>query len=230
MLFRIDSNHNYKRIQAFHLDSFIKFYKSSILPIINRNIASDMKKRLTITLYLIFGFCALSAQNPSEVFIDQANVEHNEAVLQFTGDFTTAFSGQMSLDSFDEFDSESNVAVVNQFGDNNISTLIQNGIGNMARINILGNRNTTGLEQDGSNNRFILNLEGNDNQIEGIQNGADNQLRMDLIGNGITTQNQRFSQTGNDLTLQLFDSGTGGSIPLQIDQTGNGASVIIENY
>jgi len=53
---------------------------------------------------------------------------------------------------------------------------------------------------------------------------------MDLIGNGITTQNQRFSQTGNDLTLQLFDSGTGGSIPLQIDQTGNGASVIIENY
>lgn len=158
-------------------------------------------------------------------------MEHNDAVLQFTGDFTTAFSGQMALDSFDEYDSDTNVAIVNQFGDNNISTLIQNGIGNMARVNILGNRNTTGLEQDGSNNRFILNLEGNDNQIEGIQSGADNQLRMDLIGNGITTQkNQRFSQTGNDLTLQLFDSGTGGSIPLQIDQTGNGASVIIENY
>ena len=191
-----------------------------------------MKHFNTIFLFICFTLYVVdtAAQNPSEVFIQQAEVDHNEAVLQFTGDFTTAFSWQMALDSFGEFDDDNNVAIVNQFGDNNISTLFQNGIGNMARINILGNRNTTGLEQDGSNNRFILNLEGSDNQIEGVQSGADNQLRMDLIGNGVTTQNQSFSQTGNNLTLQLFDSGTGGSIPLQIDQRGDGASVIIENY
>lgn len=191
-----------------------------------------MKLINTIVLFICLSFYVVdaTAQNPSEVFIQQANVEHNEAVQQFTGDFITAFSGQMALDSFEEYDADINVAIVNQFGDNNISTLFQNGIGNMARINILGNRNTTGLEQDGSNNRFILNLEGSDNQIEGVQSGADNQLRMDLIGNGVTTQNQSFSQTGNNLTLQLFDSGTGGSIPLQIDQRGDGASVIIENY
>lgn len=189
-----------------------------------------MKFILTLLLYLSFGLGLISAQNPSEVFIQQANVEHNEAVLQFTGDFTTAFSGQMVLDSFDEYDTDSNVAIVNQFGDNNISTLIQYGIGNMARFNILGNRNTTGLEQDGSGNQFILNLEGNDNQIEGMQTGTDNQLRMDLVGDGVTNQNQSFLQNGSNLTLQLFDSGTGSSIPLQIEQTGNGASVIIENH
>lgn len=189
-----------------------------------------MKKLITATLLLLFGLGDLSAQTPSEVFIQQANVEHNEAVLQFTGDFTTAFSGQMALDSFDEYDSDSNVAIVNQFGDNNISTLIQNGIDNMARFNVFGNRNTTGLEQDGSGNQFILNLEGNDNLIEGVQLGTDNQLRIDLIGDGVTSQNQSFLQNGSGLTLQLFDSGTGSQIPLQIEQTGNGASVIIENY
>ena len=173
---------------------------------------------------------ARGSQNPSEVFIQQANVEHNEAVIQFTGDFTTAFTGVMSLDSFDEYDSEGNVAVINQFGDSNTSTLTQTGIGNMARFNIFGNHNTTSLKQDGNSNRFILNLEGSDNVIEGVQSGNENQLRMDLIGDGMSTQNQSFLQTGNNLTLQLFDSGTGSSIPLQIEQTGNGASVIIENY
>jgi len=190
-----------------------------------------MKQFNTIFLFICFTFYVVdtAAQNPSEVFIQQAEVDHNEAVLQFTGDFTTAFSGQMALDSFGEFDDDTNVAIVNQFGDNNISTLIQNGIGNMARFNIFGNRNITGLEQNGNSNRFILNLEGSDNQIEGVQIGSDNQLRMDLIGDGIT-QNQSFLQEGSNLTLQLFDSGTGSGIPLQIEQRGSGSSVIIENY
>jgi len=190
-----------------------------------------MNRKYFVTLFVFAGmsFNTVLAQNPSEVFIQQAEVDHNEAVLQFTGDFATAFSGQMALDSFGEFDDDTNVAIVNQFGDNNISTLIQNGIGNMARFNIFGNRNITGLEQNGNSNRFILNLEGSDNQIEGVQVGSDNQLRMDLIGDGIT-QNQSFLQEGSNLTLQLFDSGTGSGIPLQIEQRGNGSSVIIENY
>lgn len=186
-----------------------------------------MKTSFTLIACFLTGFIALSAQNPSEVFIQQAQIDHNDAVLQFTGDFTTAFSGQMALDSFEEFDTETNVAIVNQFGDNNISTLIQNGIGNMARFNIFGNRNTTGLEQDGNSNRFILNLEGSDNQIDGLQSGNENQLRMDLIGSGLP--NQTFTQIGNNLTIQLLDNGSGG-VPLQIEQRGNGAEVIIENY
>jgi hypothetical protein len=155
-------------------------------------------------------------------------VEHNEAVIQFTGDFTTAFSGVMGFDSFDDYDSDTNVAIVNQFGDNNISTLTQNGIGNAARFNIFGNRNTTGLVQSGSDNQFILNLEGSDNLIEGLQTGTENQVRLDLTGSGFP--NQTFTQNGSNLTLQFFDNGTGVGVPLQIEQTGNGGSVIIENY
>lgn len=114
-----------------------------------------MKLINAIFLFICISFYVVvaDAQNPSEVFIEQANVEHNDAVLQFTGDFTTAFSGVMSLDYFDEYDSEDNVAIINQFGDSNTSTLIQSGVGNMARFNIFGNRNTTGLEQDGSGNQ-----------------------------------------------------------------------------
>lgn len=195
----------------------------------------DCNMRLKYFLFLIFLlFHAyvqnINAQNPSEAFIQQANIEHNDAVIQFTGDFTTAFSGVMGLDSFDEYDSDSNVAIVNQFGDNNTTSLTQNGIGNAARFNIFGNRNTTGLVQTGNGNQFILNLEGNDNQIDGVQIGADNQLRMDLIGDGVTTQGQTFLQNGSGLTLQLYDRGSGSSIPLQIEQTGSGASIIIENY
>ncbi len=188
---------------------------------------------LGLLLFLIFaGFTTSSnaqgSQNPSEVFIQQVNVEHNEAVIQFTGDFTTAFSGVMSLDSFDEYDSEGNVAIINQFGDNNISTLTQNGIGNMARFNIFGNLNTTSLEQNGSGNQFILNLEGDNNRIGGVQSGSENQVRIDLTGSGFP--NQTFTQNGTNLSLQFFDNGTGVGVPLQIEQRGNGASVIIENY
>ena len=73
------------------------------------------------------------AQNPSEVFIRQTNVEHNEAEQQFTVDFTTAFPGQMALDSCEEYDTDINNAIVKQFGVNNISMLIQKGTNDVAR-------------------------------------------------------------------------------------------------
>lgn len=179
-------------------------------------------------LLLILGnLHAQSSQNPSEVFIQQASFDHNEAAEQFTADFITAFGSAMNLDSFDEFNNDANVAVVNQFGNSNTSKLTQEGIGNMARLNIMGNRNTAGLTQDGSNNQFILNLEGNDSIIESNQSGAENRMRLDLTG---TYPNQTFSQVGSDNTMQILDAGSGSGIPLQIEQHGNGASVIIENY
>lgn len=167
------------------------------------------------------------AQNPGEVFIRQANVEHNEAVLKFTGDFTAAFPGQAGFDSFDEFETEKSMAIVNQIGDGNISTTTQNGSGNGIRLNIFGNNNTTAVQQNGRDNLFILNLEGSDSFIEGSQRGNGNQLRLDLAG---SFPDQAFTQSGRNLSLQLFDAGNGGGIPMQIRQRGNGASVIIENY
>ena len=185
----------------------------------------------TILLLFILGITGLSAaaaqtsQNPSEVFIRQASFDHNDAVKQFTGDFTTMFN--MDFNTFDEYDDDTNAALVTIAGDENTTNVSQNGWGNMALVNIMGNRNTSGLTQSGNNNQFILNLEGDDNSVIGEQVGSENRLRMDLVG---SVKNQTFSQTGNNLTLQLIDNGNGNGVPMQIEQRGNGASAIIENH
>lgn len=186
-----------------------------------------MRTFIVLWVFLAFGMADVNAQggeNPGEVFIRQAAFDHNEAVKQFTGDFTTTFN--MTSEELDLSGDETNVASVNMYGNNNRSSINQMGWGNLALINIMGDRNQTGLVQNGNDNHFILNLQGADNSVVGEQVGSSNQLRMDLVG---TVQNQTFSQTGNNLTLQLIDNGNGG-IPMQIEQRGNGASVIIENY
>lgn len=185
-----------------------------------------MKKLNLSILLFLFGLVELSAQNPGEVFIQQANVEHNEAVQQFTSDFVTAFS--MDFDSFDEFDVNANVGIVNQFGSGNSSFLLQTGIGNMARLNILGDENTADVLQSGNSNQFILNLEGGFNALSSEQVGDENRLRLDFIG---TAHNQQFFQNGNGLSMEVFESGNGGGVPIIIEQNGNGGgTVIIENY
>lgn len=186
-----------------------------------------MKTLQLLLILMLVGFyssAAQTSQNPGEVFIQQASFDHNDAVKQFTGDFTTMF--ETDFDAFSGFDEESNSAIINMYGNDNQSSVSQRGWGNKALVNILGDRNTTGLTQSGSGNQFILNLEGNDNSVIGDQVGSDNSLRMDLIG---TVNNQTFMQTGNNLMLQLVDNGNGG-IPMQIEQRGNGASVTIENH
>lgn len=188
-----------------------------------------MMKRLQLVLLYVLCLAgttvAQTSQNPGEVFIRQASFEHNDAVKQFTGDFTTLFN--MEFDAFGGFDEDTNAAFVNIVGDDNSSDISQNGWGNMALVNIMGDRNTSGLSQKGNNNQFILNLEGDDNSVVGEQVGSENRLRMDLVG---TVKNQTFSQTGNNLTLQLIDNGSANGVPMQIEQRGNGASVIIENH
>lgn len=185
-------------------------------------------KKIYLSLILLFigvsSITAQTSQNPGEVFIQQASFDHNEAAKRFTSDFVTMFD--MDFDAFDSFNGQSNTAIVNQFGNSNITGVKQTGWGNMGMVNILGNNNNTGLTQQGTGNQFILNLEGNDNQLLGEQTGSQNQLRIDRTG---SSRNQSFTQTGSDLSLQLIDNGSGG-IPLQIEQKGNGASAIIENY
>jgi len=189
-----------------------------------------MKKYTVLLLIIMIGvFCyghadAQTNQNPGEAFIEQATFEHNDAVRQFTSDFVTMFA--MDFDAFDGFGDDSNVAIVNMFGNSNRSDVSQSGWGNRALVNILGDRNSTGVEQRGNSNRLVLNLEGSDNEFEGVQLGSDNSLRIDLIG---SAQNQSFSQIGNNMSFHMIDNGNG-SVPLLIEQRGNGASVIIENH
>ena len=185
-------------------------------------------KQLIILLILVlagtFGANAQTSQNPSEVFIQQASFDHNDAAKRFTADFSTMF--YMDFDAFNESGENSNTAIVNQYGNNNTTGITQNGWGNKALINLIGDYNTTGLEQSGSKNQFILNLEGSNNSVNGQQRGSQNSLRLDLVG---TLNNQTFSQIGNNLTLELVDNGSGG-VPVQIEQRGDGATVRVENY
>ena len=166
-----------------------------------------MKTAGLITLLLLVSGWLIQAeaqtsQNPGEVFIQQASFDHNDAAKRFTADFTTMFN--LDFDAFAGSEEASNTAIVNQYGNNN----------------------TTGLLQNGSDNQFILNLEGNANSVNGLQQGDENSLRIDLIG---SANNQTFTQIGNNLTMELVDDGSGG-VPLQIEQRGDGASVVIENY
>ncbi|REL39251.1 hypothetical protein DYD21_04675 [Rhodohalobacter sp. SW132] len=187
-----------------------------------------MKYFLSSLIMVLFGgaVSAQVSQNPGEAFIQQANVEHNEAVQQFTSDFATTFS--MDFDSFDEFDVNANVGIINQFGSGNSSFLLQTGIGNMARLNILGHENSADVLQSGNSNQFILNLEGGFNALSSEQVGDENRLRLDIIG---TAHNQQFFQNGNGLSMEVFESGNGGGVPIIIEQNGNGGgTVIIENY
>jgi hypothetical protein len=179
---------------------------------------------ITLGLTCVFQAGAQTSQNPGEVFIQQASFDHNDAVKRFTGDFTTMFD--MDFDSFSESSEYSNTAILNQYGNNNQSSVAQNGWGNKALINLLGDNNSTGIVQNGSDNQFVLNLEGSNNSVSGEQVGSQNRLRLDLIG---TLNNQSFTQIGNNLTVELMDNGSGG-IPMQIEQRGDGASVMIENY
>lgn len=68
---------------------------------------------------------AQSSSNPGEAFIDQAAFSHNDAVVQFTRDFTRAsdlipepFSAESPIDP---------LAFVRQIGIGNVTTLFQRG-------------------------------------------------------------------------------------------------------
>jgi hypothetical protein len=177
-----------------------------------------------LTVLLTGNLFAQDNQTPGEVFIEQAPFEHNEAVEQFTDRFVSMF--QMDFDSFDTFDQTSNVAIINQFGNQNRSYIVQTGIGNMSRMNILGDYNIMNQLQDGTGNQFILNLEGSNNVLDYTQIGSENRMRKDLAGNN---HQQTFIQNGHGLSLQLIDGGDGG-VPLHVEQNGNGTSILIENY
>ncbi len=167
---------------------------------------------------------AQDSQTPGEVFIEQAPFEHNQAVQDFTDHFVSTF--QFDSGFLESLDPLSNVAVINQFGSGNVSSLTQSGFGNIAGFNITGDDNITNLIQSGNSNQFILELLGSNNNFSFEQIGSDNQLIKNLNGDGMM---QTYSQNGNGLQMQVIDFGQQG-VPMHIEQRGNGTSIIIENY
>jgi len=164
---------------------------------------------------------AQSSANPGEAFIEQAAFNHNEAVVQFTRDFTRAsdltpepFSAESPIDP---------LAFVRQFGIGNATTLFQRGSSHRAVLHVTGADNELNLEQNGSGNSAEINLAGINNILDYSQRGNGNRMNINILGFGLE---QQLNQTGTNHVMEV----TGIGIPLQVSQTGNGASVFIETY
>jgi hypothetical protein len=159
-----------------------------------------------------------------EVFPNQAqHVQHNSAVMQFSGDFMLAFP---SIDRFlPNLPSSvsNNIGSVNVLGSDNITELTQTGMSNTAGINILGNQNSIELDQDGNNNLSLINVWGSRNSIDYAQIGNNNYLGLNFIG---SDHSHQYIQQGNNHAVQF----NGISLPITVEQTGSaGMTVIITN-
>ena len=187
-----------------------------------------MIKSINIALiFMLVLATQLHAQNTQNnkrdvnVFPEQVSIDHNEAVERFSRDLTLILTKQLTGAEAlnDAVNSADQVAIIDQFGDNNVAEIFQSGFGNFAKIDIKGNRNNASIEQDGNNNRALLNIFANDNDISLLQDGSNNTFNSDA---GL---NHDVSQIGNNLSIQTRGIG----IPLRIEQTGQGAGIIIEN-
>lgn len=175
---------------------------------------------LALFLFGLFVGKALS-QTPGDIFIEQAAFSHNDAVSQFTNDFSNLMQRSTELiNGSEDIDQQ---VVLNLFGARNIATIEQDGFLNNALLNLIGVDNKASLVQEGNGNLATINLIGSGNQLNYIQLGDENHLHVNFIGSAL---NQQFQQMGNYQNMQI--SGIG--IPIQVSQTGNGASIIIDTY
>lgn len=189
-----------------------------------------MKTLIHILLItFITGIVSVTAQTADRdvnVFPEQVSIEHNEAVERFSRDLTLILTKQLTGAEAlnDAVNSADQVAIINQFGDNNVAEIFQSGFGNFARIDIEGNRNIAGIEQRGDENQAFLGIIGNDNVISLLQEGNNNIFNRTFTESGFNAG--PFVQTGNNLNIQVTGSG---GIPMIIEQTGQGAGIIIRN-
>jgi hypothetical protein len=193
-----------------------------------------MVKSINIALiFLLVLATQLHAQNTQNnnrdvnVFPEQVSIEHNEAVERFSRDLTLILTKQLTGAEAlnDAVNSADQVAIIDQFGDNNVAEIFQSGFGNFAKIDIKGNRNNARIDQDGNNNRALLNIFANDNVISLLQEGNNNFIEGNFREDGFAPA-EPFSQIGNNLNIQVTGSG---GIPMIIEQTGQGAGLIIRN-
>ncbi|WP_147303457.1 hypothetical protein [Rhodohalobacter sp. SW132] len=183
-----------------------------------------MKIFIWIALLLAAGLPAAIAQthqNPGEVFIEQAAFNHNDAVVQFTGEFSHLFEPEEEFSaSFSDGDHHASVL---QSGKGNLTLLNQIGFNNRTILNLIGADNVAGVVQNGDNNQAAVRWVGSANEFEYLQLGDFNRMEVQQSGSGVR---QRFEQIGSNHALQVIGRG----IPLNISQFGNGASAVVETY
>lgn len=180
-----------------------------------------------ILIFMLLGSAIAMGQSNQnrEIYPDQAeHVEHNDAVISFSGDFVSAFLPSIQFFASGELGADNNnSAQINIIGSSNVSSISQFGVGHMALMNILGNFNNVSLDQRGNSNSSLINIEGDNNFVDYEQRGRNNFLGLDLQGSNFE---QSYRQTGNNHSIQM----NGNGLPITVHQDGGaGMSVIITN-
>ncbi len=159
-----------------------------------------------------------------EVYPEQASIEHNDAVKNFSRDFVTAFPAFNGLNSLGgSLLSINNTASINMLGSDNIAGISQQGYNILGEINIDGDNNNTQLIQKGLNLSSNINIEGNFNEFGMTQLGIGLQNNIQISGS-----NLQFNALHTNFGFQLQQQGVG-SVPLSIQNTGRSIPIIIEN-
>lgn len=186
----------------------------------------NMRSFLSLFILLIAS-STLQAQRygGENLFPQQANIEHNQAVMNFSRDFVSALGqlGGVLRSGADMVGDANQVASSNVIGNANSLNIVQNGTLNFAGVNIVGSSNSVNVSQNGSDNLALLNILGSSNNLSLTQNNNNNIFRGLYIGSGITPA--PMIQNGNSSVTQLGVS----FIPLEITTTaGQGVPVIIQ--
>jgi hypothetical protein len=109
-----------------------------------------------------------------------------------------------------------NIAVIDQAGSSNRSTIVQTGGGNDARTTVAGTGNVTAQTQDGSLNRSALGILGNSNSLTNAQIGNGNNASISVDGSGYVITN---IQMGSNLSYGLsVSSANAGDKNITVEQ------------
>lgn len=168
---------------------------------------------------------AQGVEQESEVYPEQASIEHNSAVKAFSQKYASLgriISGNFSVADF--INPANQLAIISQIGNDNYSQITQSdGGSNVALISIVGDDNEASVDQYGYDNFASLNIFGNSNRYSLDQIGNNNTFLGGIRDNGYESS---YTQRGNGIRLELQGRNPMGLI---IEQTGQGFGIIIEN-
>lgn len=179
----------------------------------------------TIIFFILFSGLLTSttvAQENQEVYPQQASIEHNQAVKDFSREYFSAMGNNSSF-NLQQLSDGTSYALVNMEGSKNNAYLSQNGYGITGLMDISGSDNQSSMYQSGANLQSILEIEGHANQFNMMQTGNNIQNHFQIYSSGTNFEVQQ-----NNSGMQFRQSGTG-SIPLSIQQTGSSRPIIIQN-
>jgi hypothetical protein len=118
-----------------------------------------------------------------------------------------------------------NSAEIKQLGNNNITSVNQNGTLNHVIVTRSGNGNVDNVSQNGNNHEYNSIVRGNFNANNVDQRGSSNVINQNLLGDN---QSFTFDQRGHNLEINQVESDLQAR-GYEVRQRGNGMKVTISN-